>query len=398
MNLFGPPVSPPTVWAVEDTAVQICWGDLPAGPVTASAGDARAVAHHEGGAGSLDLDGLPPGRPVDIELRWPGGRTTLATHTVEPPPGPLLTRFATISDLHLGATRWGALRTMIDDSGHPVPHPYRCAAAAIDEARRWGASLLVIKGDAAHHESEACFAELGRLVDEHPDLPMFLLPGNHDVDGRPGGIPLTVGQRELAFVRHADHLDLPGIRIVGGDTTIAGQGIGSLERSGPAIVELAAAADRPVFVTVHQQLQTTRLPRSWPAGIAAPHSTRFLDRLDGTDQPVIVSSGHTHRNRSRNHGGTLVTEVASTKDWPGVWAGYAVHEGGIRQVVRRIAAPAAMAWTEYSRGALHGLWGLWSPGPLAERCLSHHWGGGRSTVRGRASMANPFARGGRTGR
>jgi 3',5'-cyclic-AMP phosphodiesterase len=375
MNLFGPRVTPPSVWAVEDTAVQICWGDLPAGAVTASAGVARAEAVHEGGAGAIDLHGLAPGRQVDIELRWSGGRTTLSTRTVETPPGPLLTRFATISDLHLGATTWGALRTMVDDSDHPVPHPYRCAAAAIAEARNWGAELLIIKGDAADHECEPHFDELGRLVDEHPDLAMFLLPGNHDVDGRPGGIPVSVGKRELAFVRHADHLDLPGVRIVGGDTTVAGQGPGSLDRAGSAILELAAAADRPVFVTIHQQLQTTRYPRSWPAGIAAPESTRFLDRLDGIDRPVFVSSGHTHRNRSRTHGATMVTEVASTKDWPGVWAGYAVHEGGIRQVVRRIAAPAAIAWTEYSRGALHGLWGRWAVGGLGERCLTQPWTG-----------------------
>jgi hypothetical protein len=378
MILFGPPATPPTVWAVEDTSVQICWGDLPAGPVTARAGTAFATTDHGGGPGALDLDGLLPNRPVDIDLRWPGGGATLRTRTVPSPPGRLLTRLATISDMHLGARVWGALRTMTDDSGHPVPHPYRCASAAIAEARAWGASFLIIKGDTVHHECDDHFAQLGRLVDEHPDLPMLLLPGNHDVDGRPGRIPASVGSRALPFIRSVDHVDLPGVRVVGADTTIAGRGTGTVERTDRLVGELAGEADRAVFVAIHQQLQPTRLPRSWPVGIPAPESTRFIERLDAVDPPVTISSGHTHRNRSRIDGTTLVTEVASTKDWPGVWAGYAVHEGGIRQVVRRIADPAAMAWTEYSRGALLGLWGRWSPGPLGQRCLSHHWSSDRS--------------------
>ena len=69
----------------------------------------------------------------------------------------------------------------------------------------------------------------------------------------------------------------------------------------------------------------------------------------------------------------IVTEVGSPKDYPGTWGGYVVHEGGIRQVVRRIAEPDVIAWTEYTRRAVGGVWGLWSPGSLSDRCWSHTW-------------------------
>ncbi len=371
--IFAPDASPPEVWAVEDNAVQICWGDLRPGLVTAQAAGATAAVEHLGGPGSLDLNGLPPGRELDIDLSWAGGQMTLSVTTLDPPPGRLLSRFATISDLHLGATHWGALRTMVDHSGHPVPHPYRCASAAIAEARHWGATQLIIKGDTVHHERPADFEQLARLVDEFSDLPMLLIPGNHDVDRKPGAIPSEVGTRRLPFIRSVDHHDLPGVRLVAADTTIAGRGVGSVTDVADPIIDRIKSADRPVFVALHQQLQAGRVPRYWPAGIAAPASTEFLGRLDGQRQPVVVSSGHTHRNRRRTHGSVLITEVASTKDWPGVWAGYAVHEGGIRQVVRRIAAREAMAWTEYSRGALLGLWSRWAPGPRHHRCLTHRW-------------------------
>ena len=56
-----------------------------------------------------------------------------------------------------------------------------------------------------------------------------------------------------------------------------------------------------------------------------------------------------------------------------MWAGYAIHEGGIRQVVRRIAEPDCLAWNERTASSLGGLWGRWTPGKLADRCLTHPW-------------------------
>ena len=88
---------------------------------------------------------------------------------------------------------------------------------------------------------------------------------------------------------------------------------------------------------------------------------------------LAVSSGHTHRNRARHHHTALITEVGSAKDHPGVWAGYAVHRDGIRQVVRRVADPSCLAWTDRTHAAVAGIWGRWSPGRLADRCITHRW-------------------------
>jgi hypothetical protein len=371
--LFGPRFSPPQIWAVDDTAVQITWGRLPAGPVTARCEHRSVTIDHDGGPGSIELDGLAPNRLVTVTLEWGHDQIELTASTLPTPPGPRLHRFATISDLHLGATDWGALRTMRDRSGHPIPHPFRCAEAAIAEAVAWGAELLIIKGDSTEHEHPDHFAQLADLVDRFPDLPMLLLPGNHDVEAASPCRPERVGRRGLPFITSVDHVDLAGIRIVGADTTIRRRGWGTLAGVQDLLLHRVATSDRPVFIALHQQLQPTVLPRSWPIGIPAPASNRFLDRVDRLSAPVVVSSGHTHRNRSRRHGSVLITEVASTKDWPGVWAGYTVHEGGISQVVRRVAAPTAISWTEYSRGALFGLWAPWAAGPMDQRCLTASW-------------------------
>jgi predicted phosphodiesterase len=380
--------SPPQVWAVEDDSIQVTWGLLPPGPIAArvsvgadpklarSPGEQRELSvDHNGGPGSLVIDGLPAGRSVSISLLWEGGSTELSTSTLRPPPGQQLCRFATISDLHLGSRRWGALKTMVDRSGRSVPFPFRCASAAVEEALAWGCELLIIKGDAANHELAEDFDQVGRLADLFPELPMLLIPGNHDVDNGGTTIPLTVGRRALPYNRSTGHLDLPGVRVVVADTTVPGMGRGSLDRVAEPILDAVGDADddRAAFVALHHQLQESRIPRYWPRGVDHPSSVRFLDRLAGIGKPVTVSSGHTHRNRTRDHRGVLVTEVASTKDWPAVWAGYAIHEGGIRQVVRRIARPDAIEWAEYSRRAVAGLWASWSPGPVDQRCLSRVW-------------------------
>ena len=99
----------------------------------------------------------------------------------------------------------------------------------------------------------------------------------------------------------------------------------------------------------------------------------MLDQLLAINPDIVLSSGHTHRNRIRRHGTALITEVSSTKDFPGVWAGYAIHDTGIRQSVRRITEPECIGWTDHTHAAVAGIWGLWSPGRLDQRSRTHHW-------------------------
>jgi hypothetical protein len=111
----------------------------------------------------------------------------------------------------------------------------------------------------------------------------------------------------------------------------------------------------------------------YPPSISWRDSARLVDELAAVNPATLIVAGHTHRNRRYLVRGLLVAEVASTKDYPGVWAGYSVYEGGIRQVVYRVAAPAAIAWTEVTRRALGGVWGWWSPGRLSDRCWTMEW-------------------------
>ncbi len=167
--------------------------------------------------------------------------------------------------------------------------------------------------------------------------------------------------------------DVPGLRVVSVDTAIERRGIGTLVPHGDAAIEAAGEAEAGVLVLLHHQIQRHLYPTHHPAGIGRDEGNEFVHRLARANPNSWVSSGHTHRNRARTVGPVQLTEVASTRDWPGVWAGYEIREGGITQTVRRVEARDAITWHEYSRGAVFGVWSAWAPGALSQRSLSKRW-------------------------
>ena len=89
---------------------------------------------------------------------------------------------------------------------------------------------------------------------------------------------------------------------------------------------------------------------------------------------AAYTAGHTHRHRVRHMPcGIPSIEIGCVKDFPGTWAEYRVYEGGIIQVVHRISAPEALAWSERCRH-LYSDFGIdyesYALGRLEDRCLS----------------------------
>ena len=62
-------------------------------------------------------------------------------------------------------------------------------------------------------------------------------------------------------------------------------------------------------------------------------------------------------------------EVAAVKDFPGGWAEYRVHEGGLMQVFHRISTPDALVWSEKTRHMFGGLYFDYAFGELGDRCF-----------------------------
>jgi 3',5'-cyclic AMP phosphodiesterase CpdA len=137
---------------------------------------------------------------------------------------------------------------------------------------------------------------------------------------------------------------------------------------------LAADADRPVLAMGHHHCWNPASPNRDPYyfGINPDDSEALIAVV--RRRPAIIGyfAGHTHRNRRQTFqatGDVPWVEVASVKDFPGSWAEYRVHEGGIVQIHRRISTPEALHWSDRTRAMFGGAYPVYSFGELADRCF-----------------------------
>ena len=343
--------------------------DLPVrnrlGKVRSPAGDHLAA---------VDFSGLAQSERYAVVID--GAEHTSIT-TLNRPAGRLVAKVATVSDLHVGQRRNGRLPRVhvLAETGpvdHHAGHAMACLRAAVAEINAWNPDLVLVKGDIAHtnaaEEYDLAFGALGRLT-----APLLATAGNHD-GGDYQGADFAIEATRLGQAADQVHVrDLGSWRIVVADTVVTGKRTGTFTKSGEAIVQACQEWDGPCLVALHHQLMRRRVPHYVPTGIPSVEAEPFLRRLLAANPRVLVTSGHTHRHRTRRHGSVVVTEVGSTKDYPGTWAGYELYEGGVVQTVHRIADPEALMWNERTRQAALGIWGWWAPGTLADRCFSHVW-------------------------
>ncbi len=238
----------------------------------------------------------------------------------------------------------------------------------------WGAQLMVAKGDLTNTATPAQARDVGRLLAASP-VPLEAILGNHDnkfgVDVR----ALLQSQGvDVAWQPRAR--DIPGLRLVlmstasGNPRLHRGELAPQMSRQ---IAALVGESPGPAWVGLHHPFERLPFPTVYPPGFPFSEGRILLDALAGANRDTFVTFGHRHRNRRYDYGPIVITEVGSTKDYPGVWAGYKVFEGGLIQVVRRTLRPDVISWTETTRRAMNGQWRRWSPGRLEARCFAVQW-------------------------
>jgi 3',5'-cyclic-AMP phosphodiesterase len=369
----------------------------------------RPLSRLPGGPGSVVIGGLEPGVTYDVwvSTALPSGpgadgpapdapapevpaasrRVVGQVTTLEPPPGRLLARFASVSDIHIGEGRFGVGGRIRQGSELGGPSALLCLQAAVAEATAWGAELIVARGDLTDDSLPSQFDLAARTL-SGTGLPAFGVLGNHDVRHHADGVALSA-PGGLTVTDDVAYHDMPGIRLVFAHSSLTTDHRGDLPPARMARIAELCAGSPPApeargggvggggpgggqgvaAVVLHHPLaRHGRWFSPYPPGVPKDQSANFVALLLGANPRTVVLAGHRHRNRRFEVGGITVAEVGSTKDYPGSWAGYAVHEGGIRQVVRRVAAAPAQAWTEVTGRSLGGQWARWTPGRLTDRC------------------------------
>lgn len=329
----------------------------PVGTELTTVSDTSAVLHSN--LEVIRLDNLAPG----TEHTEHG----ITFRTLEPPPGRLLSRFATVNDVHFGETECGR----IDDSPlgpiqRPLPgerpYPLVMNEGAVAEINALEPDAVIVKGDlteAGRDEEFGAFRETYGVFGDR----LWTVRGNHDS---------YHGQSEYTG---DSWIELPGLAVGLLDTARPHMTTGSISQEQfDWLDERLSAATVPVILMGHHQ-QWVEGPRSDDYFGLHPDCSDQLSDLCARHANVIAyTAGHTHRHRVRRmpraHIPTI--EIGCVKDFPGTWAEYRVYEGGVMQVVHRISTKDALTWSNRCRH-LYADFGTdyqtYAMGTLEERCF-----------------------------
>jgi 3',5'-cyclic AMP phosphodiesterase CpdA len=327
-------------------------------PELTTVGPEFAVVHT--GTSVQRFDGLTPGTDHDL-----GG---FRFRTL-PDLGPQLARFTTVNDVHYGEQVAGLIEGSdigpVFTSPPDAPHADVMSAAAIAEMAPLDPDLVVVKGDltsnATQDELDRFLAAYGGAFGDR----LLYVRGNHE------------SYHHVTFANDPwQRRDLPGATVVLLDTSIDGEVAGTVTDDQLAYLDdLAAHADRPILLFGHHPIgdrdSSDKSDRTF--GIDPDRSDLLRALIARRPAIALYSAGHTHRNRVRRFpitGDVPFGEVGSVKDYPGAWAEYRIHEGGIHQIVHRISSPEALAWTEQTRHMFAGLFADYAFGDLDDRCFT----------------------------
>lgn len=325
----------------------------------------EVVAHvpSEGGrpAQVVHLEGTDPATEVEVE--------GVRVRTLENVPGEHLCTVATVNDLHFGETECGVIEgmggfpTLSAEPGEP-PYPEVMNRAAAQEIAKVRPEAVVAKGDLTDAGRATELAAYRACYEPAFGSRLHTMVGNHDVAGGRAG-PAEAPQEVV----------LPGVRLALIDTTIPGEATGAVDAEQLEwLDELAARSVEPVLVMGHHHVwdpASRKRPDTY-FGVRPDDSEKLVEVVSRRRTIVGYLSGHTHRNRVRRFRdaeGVPFVEVASVKDFPGVWAEYRVHEGGILQLVRRCSTPEALSWTERTRALFGGTYPQYAFGAVEDRCF-----------------------------
>ncbi|MGE0139108.1 MAG: metallophosphoesterase [Ilumatobacteraceae bacterium] len=287
--------------------------------------------------------------------------------TLARPAGELLCRFATVNDVHFGEVEAGRLG---DEPLGPIqrsepgeaPYPETMNQAAVGEIREISPAAVIVKGDLSRDGEAEEWDAFERCYRAAFGERLHAVRGNHDAHH---------GQTAYAGDQW---ITLPGVAIGLLDTTIPGKATGWLTADQLDWLDAHAARSTvPVIAMGHHQqfIGTSRSPGYF--GLHPDASDALTAVIKRRPALVAYTAGHTHRHRRRTlPNGVPTVEIGCVKDFPGTWAEYRVHSGGILQVVHRMSSPGALRWSERCRHlyADYGVdYATYALGSLSDRCF-----------------------------
>lgn len=207
-------------------------------------------------------------------------------------------RILHLTDPHLFADEAGELRGVTTlPSLQSVLEHYR--------AGDWRANLVVATGDIVQDDSAAAYANFRRLLSAL-DLPVYCVPGNHDVRAR-----MRAALAEPPF-HYCATLETGGWLIAGLDSCVTGQvggavGAAELDRLD---TEIEARSAEHVLVCLHHP--PVAVGSRWLDSVGMQNGDEVLVRLAASGRVRLVLFGHVHQEHDAERLGMRILGTPST--------------------------------------------------------------------------------------
>jgi Icc protein len=211
---------------------------------------------------------------------------------------------AQLSDLHIippGTRAYGVVDT------NPMVERAFKTVAALDPRP----DIVILSGDLTDGGSEPEYDILADLIRRHLQMPVYLIPGNHD---RRAGIKARLGHlpgvsADPKFVHYA--VDEFPVQLVMLDSIVPEQGHGELCAERLAFLEqaLSAAADKPTLVVLHHPPILTGITHMDEVSLRDPQDLEAVIRRHSQVERILC--GHVHRPIIARFGGSLVQTAPS---------------------------------------------------------------------------------------
>jgi Icc protein len=209
---------------------------------------------------------------------------------------------AQLSDLHVqpqGVLAYGVVDT------HPFVERAFKTVAALDPKP----DIVLLTGDLTDRGSEAEYDILSDLIRRYLDLPVYVIPGNHDrrqgIKARLGHLPGVAGDSQFV---HYTVEDLP-VRLVMLDSIVPEQAHGELCAERLAFLDraLSAAPNKPTLVALHHPPFLTGIAHMDEVSLRNPDAFEAVIRRHPQVERILC--GHAHRPITVRFGGS-VAQVA----------------------------------------------------------------------------------------
>lgn len=203
-----------------------------------------------------------------------------------------------LTDPHLFADPEGSLRGT-------VTYASLAAVLAHYRAGDWRADIVVVTGDIIQDDSAAAY-ELFRDFVGSLELPVYCVPGNHDVRN------LMRDTLQAEPFHYCDSVELQGWLVVGIDSCVSDRAGGSVSDAELTRLDsmIAAAGAQHVMVCLHHP--PVALGSKWLDSVGLDNGAEVLERFASSGKVRLAIFGHVHQNYEDDHHGMRIIATPST--------------------------------------------------------------------------------------